>query len=156
MEVVLDNNSAFYIDENFQGLFPEAQFMRSGRLVAWVFGAKWKGNIHSFTELQIWRPVSEDGVYTKVGSTRIVTSENQTQLYHYPLFPPLHFQAGDVLGYYQPPSESSLLSLYYENDVQLGYCYNNTPGSPTFVRQSSIYCNYQIFRNVVTGENFVH
>ena len=161
MEVVLGNNGDFYIDENFQGLFPEAQFTRSGKLVAWVFGAKWKGNTQLFTELQIWRPVGDDGVYNKVGSTTIATSENLTRLYYYPLIPPLDFQAGDVLGYYQPPSESSLLSLYYENDVrgdlQLGYYYRNTPGSPALldIRQGSIYRNYHIFINVVTGENLI-
>ena len=109
MDALLGNLGETFIDSNYQGLFPEVGFTCSGRLVAWVFGAHWQGHSQAFTELQIWRPVGEDGVYTKVGSTTIMTSENQTDLYHYPLSSPLAFQAGDVFGYYQPPSDRSQL-----------------------------------------------
>ena len=84
-----------------QVVIPGINFTCSGSIESWTFGARWEEDT-DFIELQIWRPDSEDGSYTKVGSTAInVEEEGQTQLYHYPLSSPLHFQAGDVLGYYR-------------------------------------------------------
>ena len=52
-----------------------------------------------FIEVQIWRPVSGDKEYTKVGSTTInVLGGQQNQ---YSLTSALPFQAGDILGYYR-------------------------------------------------------
>ena len=54
-------------------IVPGANFSCSGRVLAWVFGAQWRGGLELFTELQIWRPVSgENGSYAKVGSTTIL------------------------------------------------------------------------------------
>ena len=158
MDAVLGNLGDTFKENDFQGIFPEVGFTCSGTLLSWVFGAKWEGNSQSFTEIQIWRPVGEDGVFRKVGSTTIMTPQNQSNLYYYPLSSPLAFQAGDVLGYYQPPSENSQLRLLFENDrrgdLQLGYYYYNQPSSPSTldIRQGAIYRTYQIFINVVTGE----
>ena len=158
MDALLGNFGNTFNDNDFQGIFPEVGFTCSGRVTTWVFGAEWEGNTESFTELQIWRPVGEDGVYTKVGSTTIMTSENRTKLYHYPLSSPLAFQAGDVLGYYQPPSDRSQLRLIYEADergeFQLGYYYYNQPSSPSQldIRKGIFYRTYQYFINVITGK----
>ena len=84
-----------------QAIIPEINFTCSGNIESWIFGASWLEN-YTFIELQIWRPDSEDGSYTKVGNTTInVEEEGQTDLYQYPLSSPLHFQAGDILGYYR-------------------------------------------------------
>ena len=83
-----------------QAIIPGINFTCSGSIESWTFGADWEKDT-DFIELQIWRPGSEDGSYTKVGNTTInVEEEGQTDLYHYPLTSPLHFQAGDILGYY--------------------------------------------------------
>ena len=145
-------------DDNYQGIFPEVGFTCDGTVSSWVFGAKWEGKSQSFTELQIWRPVVDnDRVFTKVWSTEIFTSENQSELYYYPLTTPLAFQAGDVLGYYQPPSTQSQLSLLYERDVrglQIGFYYYNQPHSPSTVdiRNGDIFRKYQMLINVIAGE----
>ena len=86
---------------NAQGIVPSISFTCNGSILSWVFGADWEGNTDSFTELQIWRPGSEDGSYTKVGSTTIMVERNTARLYEYRLSSPLAFQAGDILGYYQ-------------------------------------------------------
>ena len=84
-----------------QAIIPGINFTCSGNIESWTFGARWKQDT-DFIELQIWRPGSEDGSYTKVGNTTInVEEEGQTDLYQYPLSSPLHFQAGDILGYYR-------------------------------------------------------
>ena len=70
----------------------------------------------TYTELQIWRS-SGDGSYTKVRNTTIMTEENTTQLYEYPLSSPLPFQEGDILGYYLLSLSRSQLGL----KLELGY-----------------------------------
>ena len=50
-----------------QGVFPEVGFTCNGSIQSWVFGGQWVGRQDGqFTELQIWRPTGDDGVYTKV------------------------------------------------------------------------------------------
>ena len=103
MHAVLDNYGSvehLESDRAQQVIIPGMNFTCSGSIESWTFGADWEEDT-DFIELQIWRPGSEDGSYTKVGSTTInVEEENQTDLYHYPLSSPLHFQAGDIMGYY--------------------------------------------------------
>ena len=142
----------------YQGIFPEVGFTCNGRVLSWVFGAMWEGFSGSFAELQIWRPAADnDGVFVKVWSTQIMTSENQSELYYYPLTTPLAFQAGDVLGYFQPSPIESPLRLLYEWDergLQVGYYYRNLPSSPNTlnIRRGEIEQEYQMLINVIAGE----
>ena len=101
-------------------IYPGINFTCNGNILSWTFGARWEGNTPALTELQIWRS-SGDGSYTKVGSTTILTEENTTGLYQYPLSSPLPFQAGDILGYYQPATLTSQLGLRYEEVTTIGY-----------------------------------
>ena len=116
IHAVLDNfdDSAQTFGVNGQVIIPGINFTCSGSILSWVFGAQWQwqGNTDSFTELQIWRPGSVDGSYTKVASTTIMVQRNRTRLYEYRLSSPLAFQAGDVLGYYQ--DEGQLRFLFEE------------------------------------------
>ena len=115
MDYLLGNEgNVLRSSDAIQAIYPQVNFTCSGSILSWVFGAWWEGNTDSFTELQIWRPGSEDGSYTKVGSTTIMVERNITQLYEYRLSSPLAFQAGDVLGYYQPAISSSQLRLLEE------------------------------------------
>ena len=50
-----------------------------------------------------------------------MTEENTTELYQYPLSSPLPFQAGDILGYFQPAPSSSQLGLRYEEVTTNSY-----------------------------------
>ena len=139
---------------NYQGIFPEVSFTCNGSIQRWVLGAKWEGH-EEFTELQIWRP-SGDGVYTKVGYTTIIVNE-PAALYEYPVSPPLAFQAGDVLGYYQPEPSRSQLRVRFEREgrePQLGYHYYGptSPASVLNILPGSVSDDqFQILVNVVTG-----
>ena len=126
---VLDSNRQVEFNKrNSQAIVPGMTFKCSGSISSWTFGAGWygSGNTESYTELQIWRS-SGDGSYTKVGSTTIMTEENTTQLYEYPLSSPLPFKEGDILGCYLPSESRSQLRLqfgrgyghrlYFTNDV---------------------------------------
>ena len=97
-----------------QIIYPEINLTCNGSILSWTFGAIWSGNTSAFTELQIWRS-SGSGSYVKVGNTTIMTEENLMNVYQYPLSSPLAFQAGDVLGIYQPATSTSQLGLLYEN-----------------------------------------
>ena len=120
-----------------------------------MFGADWGGG-NLFPELQIWRPTGDDGVYTKVGYTTINTAREISEFYEYSLSFPLEFQAGDVLGYYQPNFDGSQLRLLLEDDgrdTQLIY-FNTMPTSPaTELDINSLIetRTQQLLLNVVTG-----
>ena len=169
MDFILGNEGSLDYRHNYQGIFPEINFTCNGSIQSWIFGARWKGNIDSFTELQIWRPVSgDDEAYTLVGNTTIITEENTTKLYHYPLSSPLSFQAGDILGIFQPHNSKGQLLLGYEykeeEDYTLGYFYSgsDSPDSP-FTPFSQLNINglfttknVHIIVNVITGECYIN
>ena len=69
-ETIYDDNTGT-LDVNGQVLIPSVNFTCSGSIQSWVFGAQSEGDTDRYSELQIWRPGSEDGVYSKVGTTII-------------------------------------------------------------------------------------
>ena len=161
MSILLDNEGEVDPGGHYQGIFPEVGFTCSGQLLGWVFGAQWEGNSASFTELQIWRPTSVDGIFTKVGNTTITTTESSSDLYYYTLSSPLAFQAGDVLGYYQPSSFKSQLRLLYEENretkLKAGIYFTKPQSPPNTIdiRNKSISTKYQMFINVITGKYII-
>ena len=93
-----------------QVLIPAMNFNCSGSLTKWIFSAKWEGNSPAFTELHIWRRTSSsENVYFKFGATTIQTGgESGDKLYEIVVAPPpLRFQAGDIVGYFQPHEDVS-------------------------------------------------
>ena len=146
---------------NIQGIFPEVNFTCSGTIQSWIFGALEQSNGQLLPELQIWRPDGGDGSYTKVesistNSTRItLVEEGQTGLYQYPLSSPLHFQAGDILGYYQPARMNSQWLLRLEQEGrgrQHGHYYRRTSAASQLNVTRSGDNRFQSFVNVVTGK----
>ena len=160
MDWLLNNTGRRELGNSLQGIFPEVGFTCSGSIQSWVFGGQWVG-WNSFTELQIWKPTGDDGVYTKAGNTTIMVEESDSEFYEYPLSSPLDFQAGDVFGYYQPNNDLSQWRVLFEADgrnPQLGYYYGftspasqlNISVSPQ-IRSSS----FQLLVNMVTGKHWV-
>ena len=150
----LGNN--FNASGNVQGIFPEVGFTCNGNIQSWVFGARYEGHEDQSIELQIWRPTG-NGVYTKVGNTTIFTTE-EGNLYETRLSSPLAFQAGDVLGYYQPELSQTKLRLRFERDgryPQLAYFYPGatSPASELDISSRTSNSEFQIMVTVVTGES---
>ena len=141
-------------DSSVQGVYPEINFTCAGSILSWTFGASWEGNTPGLTELQIWRN-SGDGSYTKVGSTTIMTEENTTGLYQYPLSSPLPFQARDILGYYQPARSRSQLGLVYENvgSGQPAYYVTRLDNAPSLFTATELTLDdrYHVLVGVETG-----
>ena len=163
MDVLLDNKGRIVVSEsgNVQEIFPEVNFTCSGTIQSWIFGALELSNGLLFPELQIWRPDGGDGSYTKVesistNSTRITLVEEG--LYQYPLSSPLHFQAGDILGYYQTARINSQWLLRFEREGrgrQLEYLYPRDSAASQLNVTGSVtesVDNRQLFVNVVTGK----
>ena len=155
MDRLLGNIGTKVFANNLQVIYPEVRFTCNGNIQSWVFGAHFFGHNSLFTELQIWRPTG-NGVYTKVGYTTINTARSDSELYGYPLSPPLPFQAGDVLGYYQPEpslSQSSLLLAQDGRENQLEYLYSRTgPANLLNITLGNRSIAFQLFVNVVTGK----
>ena len=118
---VTEGNVDLHEHDRRQVVYPSISFACNGTIRKWIIGAKWEDNsaANAYTELQIWRR-SSGSVYTKIGSTTImVGTENDSQLYEYPLETPLAFQEGDILGYFQPNDSNSELDLYLEKSRRL-------------------------------------
>ena len=159
IDAVLDKymyGSLVYTSNGFQAILPGVNFTCNGSIQSWIFGATMDQTAtSSLPELQIWRS-NGNGLYSKVGSTPInVTEENATQLYYYSLSSPLPFQAGDILGYYQPEIGQSQLRLAAEKDGQrwqLGYYIASASAYSEFsLSAESGDDKYQSFINVQTG-----
>ena len=116
-----------------QVLIPAMNFNCSGSLTKWIFSAVWQGNLQAFTELQIWRKNGTvSSVYSKVGATTIqVTSENFSEITEFRVDPPLTFQAGDILGYFQPNENIAQLNLYLEDSARIVTFRNNVGENQT-------------------------
>ena len=154
MDALLGNIGDRVDSSNTQAIFPEVSFTCDGSIQRWVLGARWEGH-EEYIELQIWRPTG-NGVYTKVGYTTIIVNE-QEELYEYGVSPPLAFQAGDVLGYYQPDPSQSQLRVRFEpagREPQLGYFYSDptSPASVLNITARTVSNDiFQVLVNVVTG-----
>ena len=153
MDALLGSMGDAIPGDSLQGIFTEVGFMCSGSIRSWVVGADWVGQ-NSYPELQIWRPTGT-GVYTKVGHSAII-AKKQALIYEYRLPSPLVFEAGDVLGYYQPhPSQSQLRVLLerHGREPQRGYYYSMT--SPASLLNTSSMSSsddrFQILVYAVTG-----
>ena len=154
MHAVLGNyGSVVDFDGVAQAIIPGINFTCSGNIESWTFGARWEQDTN-LIELQIWRPGSEDGSYTIVGNTTInMEGDGQTDVYQYPLSSPLHFQAGDILGYYRQ------IRLKFE-DVGTGHplyftCPNST-ASQFSIHDSQYTDKYHVLISVTTGKACTH
>ena len=113
---VVEGLTDLHLHSARQVLIPDMNFNCTGSITKWIFSARWVGKSPAFTELQVWRRVHDSGnVYIKVGATTIRANQSINDMYEYPVDPPLAFQEGDILGYFQPPKNISQLILYLVN-----------------------------------------
>ena len=137
-----------------QAVIPGINFTCSGSIESWTFGACWKEST-DFIELQIWRPGNEDGSFTKVGSTTINYVEGgQSDLYQYSLSSPLHFQAGDIVGYYK---QMILMAEDVGADSPLYGTYPDSAASQFNINdtRTSYRDQYHVLISVTTGKTCI-
>ena len=97
-----------------QQIIPQLNFTCNGSLTKWIFAASWNGgNGHDlYPDLQIWRP-NGSGTYMKVQNSTVNIARNLTNRYVYIPNPPIKFQAGDIIGIFQPSQARSRLYMQY-------------------------------------------
>ena len=158
MDVLLNDTSVGHtvvLTNKFaQGIFPGMNFTCNGSIQSLIFGAKWtNGSNQSFPELQIWSP-RETESYIKVRNALIkVPRENTSQLYWYILTSPLAFEAGDILGYYQPDISTCQFALYFDHQAEESHParFYGINASSHLVRDSKIIPSVQPLLDIVTG-----
>ena len=154
MDALLNDTSVDHItvltNAIAQGIFPGMNFTCSGNIQSVIFGAEWTdGSNQSFPELQIWRQEIES--YIKVRSALIkVPRENTSKLYWYNLTSPLAFEAGDILGYYQPDISTCQLALYFDRQAEEGHSAYFYASSHHNVR--TVIRSVQLLLDVITGK----
>ena len=98
-----------------QQISPDIRFTCDGMITKWIIGVNWNISGSLYPELQIWRS-SGNNKYQKINGTLIdIETENKEQVYEYDNFPPIPFQAGDILGVFIPPDVESKLRLSAES-----------------------------------------
>lgn len=110
-----------HVPRSQQVIIPDINFTCSGTITKWSFYAQVEDVMNVITavdvdlELQIWRRMVGNS-YIKVGArtpnitTRLVTNSNM--IFETRLEDPLTFQAGDILGIFQPIPSRSTLNIY--------------------------------------------
>ena len=105
-----------------QQITPDIRFTCDGMITKWIIGARWNNDDNNlYPEVQIWRN-SGNYTYQKINGTLIdVETENKNRVYEYDNFPPIPFQAGDILGVFLPRRGASKLRL----SAETGYGHTN-------------------------------
>ena len=67
-------NTGLETEDRRQVVIPDINFSCNGTITRWIVGAKWEGNIDTYTELQIWRRTSTTNQYMKVNGISIMVS----------------------------------------------------------------------------------
>ena len=111
-------------------VLPSMNFLCSGTISSWTFVARKRngGGRNQYPRFQLWRPNGTD-TYKKVYeyySSRFITADSSgLTITEYKLRAPIPFQAGDVLGVYQPGNiGNSRLSVIHVS-VPRGFGYIN-------------------------------
>ena len=152
MDILLQNHgSVLHSPSISQWIFPTIGFSCSGNIEGWVFGAQPGSEMSSsFVELQLWRP-NNNGSYSIVGRSLIEMKSKLVQLYELPLRTPMPFQAGDVLGFYQPGETTTQLLILLEQTQNGAYKLIQPQSSNQLATNKDALTNFQPLINPKTG-----
>ena len=156
-----DNVAEYLTATSIQVIIPQMNFTCDGSIQSLVFGADWFGNTETYTELQIWRKVRENS-YTKVGMSEIrIDDEESSRFYVFTLSSPLHYQAGDIVGYFQGRSSTTQLTMLYErvsSDHFVHYRATDTPDTEFDVATKGILRSriYPLLSVETSKPNYTH
>ena len=156
MNKVLDNYIVNAPNDQ-QAIIPEINFTCNGTIKTWIIGGQWRNNGENNIELQIWRS-SGSGSYNRVQSTVvIVATSNDVALGVYYLPTNLSFQAGDILGFYQPSDSQFRLRLAVRMDpLQTVYSMGGYQDTEFATTASSSSRMQNVLVSVETGKFLVY
>ena len=101
----LDTVGGVIEPDSRQQITPDMKFTCDGVITKWIIGGlvTQQSGATSHPELQLWREIGSD-TYHKINGTLItIETESDDGVYEYNNFPPIQFQAGDILGVFIPP-----------------------------------------------------
>ena len=117
-----------------QRLFPDIKFTCNGFITKWIVGAQIRttGITTELPEMQIWRRLATDNIYTKVGSSLLTNGiASNSNVIEYTPVSPVEFQVGDILGVFQPRADHSIICKFYTAKEVLQQ-FGNRGRSPRF------------------------
>ena len=133
-----------------QRIIPHINFTCDGAITKWIVDGRWdSGGMHDwYPDLQIWRR-NATNTFTKVGNTtlRIETGRSNLTYYEYSPPTPLSFQAGDVLGIFQPDGGRNRLRLYFQSGVGPQNYYKTLDNNDIVEPPSDMFTLGTIFQN---------
>ena len=117
MRILLDSGDKVTNINGRQQITPDIKFTCDGIITKWIFAA-YTGIGGLYPELQLWREIGND-TYQKINGT-LITNERESAngVYEYDNFPPIPFQAGDILGLFVHSGNKS--DLIFKSEKKLG------------------------------------
>ena len=109
-----------------QRVIPGISFNCSGVITSWTIGAEWRPDGRDrdfFPHLQIWRGTScVTNTFVLVGDVELFVAGGDERPRDDYVFsgvpdPPLEFEAGDILGLFQPRESRSRVRVYYDTSA---------------------------------------
>lgn len=87
-----------------QAVFPDIRFVCPGNLTRWTLVAKPVGGGSQYPEVHVWRPEGVFNTFTRFKRNKLNQDSPSpvSRVYEAHRDPPLQFEAGDVLGVYNP------------------------------------------------------
>ena len=158
MNQVLDNHVVGAAWDQ-QAIVPEINFTCNGNIQTLLFGANLRNGMTEFPEFQLWRRRGSSSVYRVVDRiTYSETDQEVGQLYKLQGDPLLQFEAGDILGFYQPNSSTSRLRLQQARRIPqpLQGIYRRSGNSSENFNAMGSFLRRNLVVSVVTGKNFFH
>ena len=148
-----------------QQITPDIRFTCDRMITKWIVEADWNipNNYRIYPEVRIQRNSGND-MYQKINGTLIdVETENENRVYEYDNFPPIPFQAGDILGVFLPYYGASKLQLKAEG----GYGHTNyyilvanddevSPYDSIDLEQVTLQVSSSVYHPLVTAEISKH
>ena len=116
-----------------QAVFPEIRFVCPGNLTRWTLVARPVGGGSRYPEVHVWRREGVSNTFTRFKRNKLNGDSPSpvSRVYEAYRDPPLQFEAGDVLGVYNPNIPA--LALLYQD--QGGYR-NYYIGGPNTARET--------------------
>ena len=120
-----------------QRVIPGISFNCSGAITSWTIGAEWRTGLGRdfFPHLQIWRSTScATNTFVLVGDVEFFVAGGEERPGGDYVFsgtpdPPLEFEAGDILGIFQPRESRSRVGVYYDTSAGPTNYYIDTVGA---------------------------
>ena len=108
-----------------QRIIPGISFNCSGTITSWTIGAEWRTGLARdfFPHLQLWRICGDGTTYFLAGDTELLVPDSagfdsgDDFVFTGTADPVLEFQAGDILGLFQPRNTRSRVRVYYDTST---------------------------------------